>query len=324
METFTFERAEALDAAIDAAKAGARCLGGGTNLFDLMKQRIERPKALVDVSSLAGSIERTATGSLLIGGAVRNTAVVESGTVRAEYPMLARAILSGASGQIRNMATVAGNILQRTRCAYFYDLAASCNKRAPSSGCDAIGGLDRGNAVLGTSQSCTAVHPSDMCVALAALDATVHVEGPRGRRLVPFAEFHREPGDTPHLESDLQAGEMIVAVELARPVPHPSTYRKVRDRASYAFALGSVAAQLGVEGGRVSYVRIALGGVGTRPWRANAAERLLQGGPATGDAFRAAGEAAVADAVAGARNGFKIDLARRLVARTLMDLGEQP
>ena len=321
----TFDYARASDAADAVARFGrtadARYLGGGTNLVDLMRETIERPRALVDVSGLANAIEELPDGGLRIGAAATNTAVAEHRTVRNRFPLLSRAILAGASAQIRNMATVGGNLLQRTRCYYFYDDAARCNKRQANAGCDALNGFNRIHAILGASPACVATHPSDMCVALAALDATVHVEGPAGARIIPFSDFHRLPGDKPEIETVLEPGELITAVELpvAAAVSNAS-YRKVRDRASYAFALVSVAAALDVADGKVVSVRLALGGVAHKPWRARNAEAALVGGPATENAFRAAAEAELADAVPLRDNAFKIELAKRAITATLMEL----
>ena len=258
----------------------------------------------------------------MIGAAVRNTALAEHLAVRTRYPVLSRAILAGASAQIRNMATVGGNLLQRTRCTYFYDTDGSrCNKRAPGSGCDAIEGFTRGHAILGASSACVATHPSDMCVALAALDATVHLQGRGGARTLPFTELHRLPGDHPEFDTVLEPGELITAIELP-PLSFAanSTYRKVRDRASYAFALVSIAAALEIEGGVIKDVRIALGGVAHKPWRASKAEAALRGGPATEEAFLAAAVAEMADAVPLRDNGFKIALTKRTLVAVLGDL----
>ena len=322
MTPFSFARAGDAADALGRAAAGARYLGGGTNLVDLMRETIERPAALVDVTGLSAAIEQTGDGGLMIGAAARNTAVAEHRIVCERYPLLARAILAGASGQIRNMATVGGNILQRTRCTYFYDEQGSrCNKRTPGQGCDALEGFNRIHAILGASQSCVATHPSDMCVALAALDATVHLKTARGERTIPLLELHREPGDRPDIETMLEPGDLITAVELpALPAAARSTYRKVRDRASYAFALISVAGALSIEGGKIAEVRLALGGVAHKPWRAHKAEAALRGGAATADAFRAAAEAELADAVPLQHNAFKIELAKRTIVAVLGEL----
>ena len=287
-----------------------------------MRETIERPGALVDVTGLSRDIEETEEGGLLIGAAAKNTAVAEHRAVRARYPMLTRAIVSGASGQIRNMATVGGNVLQRTRCAYFYDTEGSrCNKRDPGTGCDAIEGFNRNHAILGASSSCAATHPSDMCVALAALGAVVHLRSAGGERTLALTDLHRPPGDHPEVETALEPGELITAVELPPlPLAASSTYRKVRDRASYAFALVSVAAALEVENGTVKDVRLALGGVATRPWRAWKAEEALRGRPATEESFRAAAEAELAEARPLRDNGFKVELARRTITAVLTQL----
>ncbi len=310
----------------DAVRLGgmdhAKYLGGGTNLVDLLRETIEQPSTLVDVTGLSSTIEEREDGSLLIGAAARNTALAEHRAVRTRYPVLARAILAGASAQIRNMATVGGNILQRTRCTYFYDDDGSrCNKRSPGQGCDAIDGFNRIHAILGASATCVATHPSDMCVALATLDATVHVQGAGRTRSLPLTELHRLPGGHPDVETELEPGELITAVELpALPMAARSTYRKVRDRASYAFALVSVAAVLEVEGGTVKDVRLALGGVAHKPWRARKAEDALRGGPANAHSFRAAAEAELADAAPLRDNGFKVELAKRTLTAVLGDL----
>jgi xanthine dehydrogenase YagS FAD-binding subunit len=333
---FTYTKAtDAADALRRAADDGARYLGGGTNLVDLMRETIEKPDSLVDVTGLSADIVETKDGGLLIGAAARNTAVAEHEAVRTRYPMLTRAIVAGASAQVRNMATVGGNLMQRTRCPYFYDAEGShCNKRAPGSGCDAIDGrsvgagspeeqgFNRSHAILGASDACAATHPSDMCVALAALGAVVHLRGTEGTRSVPLTEFHRLPGDHPEIETVLEPGELITAVELP-PLPFAarSAYRKVRDRASYAFALVSVAAALDVDDdGTIRDVRLALGGVATKPWRAWRAEEALRGRPATRETFQAAIAAELADARPLRDNQFKVDLAERLVASVLAQL----
>ncbi len=323
MTPFSFTRAaDVADAVRQGGVAGSKYLGGGTNLVDLLRETIERPAALVDVTGLSDCIEEQEGGGLLIGAAARNTAVAADRAVRTRYPALARAILAGASAQIRNMATVGGNILQRTRCTYFYDNEGSrCNKRSPGQGCDALDGFNRIHAILGASPTCVATHPSDMCVALAALDAIVRVQGSEGTRLLPLVDLHRLPGGHPELETELCPGELITAVELpALPMAARSTYRKVRDRASYAFALVSVAAALEVESGAVKDVRLALGGVAHKPWRARKAEDALRDGPATATAFRAAAEAELADAAPLHDNGFKVELAKRTITAVLGEL----
>jgi xanthine dehydrogenase YagS FAD-binding subunit len=323
MIPFTYARAaDTADALRRGAADGARYLGGGTNLIDLMRETIERPTALVDVTGLSAEIIQTPDGGLLLAAAARNTAVAEHQAVRTRYPVLTRAIVAGASAQIRNVATVGGNLLQRTRCPYFYDHDGSrCNKREPGSGCDAIDGFSRTLAILGSSPSCAATHPSDMCVALAALGAVVHLRNAGGERTVPLTDLHRLPGDHPGRETVLTHGELITAVGLP-PLPFAarSAYRKVRDRASYAFALVSVAAALDTDGGAVRDVRLALGGVAPKPWRAWRAEEALRGQPATRENFLAAAEAELAAARPLRDNEFKIDLVRRTMASVLGEL----
>jgi xanthine dehydrogenase YagS FAD-binding subunit len=323
MTPFAYARAaDAADAVRRASSPNVKYLGGGTNLTDLMRETIERPGALVDVTSLSRDIVELPDGGLLIGAATRNTAVAEHPLVRRRYPFLTRAIVSGASAQIRNMATVGGNLLQRTRCAYFYDDEGSrCNKRQASQGCDAIDGFNRGHAILGATEACVAVHPSDMCVALAALDAIVHLRSSGGERNVAMTDLHRLPGDRPDIETILHPGELITAIELpALSFAGRSTYRKVRDRASYAFALVSVAAALEIEDGRVKDVRLALGGVAHKPWRAWRSEEALRGQPADAARFAAAAEAELSDARPLKDNGFKIELARRTIVAVLSEL----
>ena len=323
MTPFGFSRTTDLAEAVRlGGAAGTKYLGGGTNLVDLMRETVERPLALVDVTGLSDAIEERPDGGLLIGAAVRNTALAEHRAVRERFPVLTRAIVAGASAQIRNMATVGGNILQRTRCTYFYDTEGSrCNKRQPGQGCDAIDGFNRIHAILGASPACVATHPSDMCVALVALDAVVHLQSAGGRRTVPIADLHRLPGGHPEIDTVLEAGELITAIELPpSPFAARSAYRKVRDRASYAFALVSVAAALDMDGDTIRDVRIALGGVAHRPWRASKAEDALRGGRASEGAFRAAAEAELADAAPLRDNGFKIELATRAITAVLGDL----
>ncbi|HEX4658624.1 MAG TPA: xanthine dehydrogenase family protein subunit M [Streptosporangiaceae bacterium] len=323
MMPFTYARASNVPDALRLARttAGAKYLGGGTNLVDLMRETVERPEALVDVTALSAEIESTHGGGLFIGAAATNTALAGNRIVRERYPVLARAILAGASAQIRNMATVGGNILQRTRCAYFYDDAARCNKRVPGAGCDAIDGFNRMHAILGASPACVATHASDMCVALVALDAIVHTDGSDGSRSMPLADLHRLPGGRPDIETELKPHELITGVELpAVPFAARSTYRKVRDRASHAFALVSVAAALDVADGKVRDVRLALGGVAPKPWRAWRAEQALRGQPTTEASFRAAADAELADAAGLRDNAFKIELARRMIAAVLGEL----
>lgn len=322
MTPFRYEAAFNTHAALTSgARTGAKYLGGGTNLVDLMRETIESPAVLVDVSGISDEIQDDDAGGLVIGAGVKNTAAAADRRVRERFPLLAQAILAGASGQIRNMATIGGNIMQRTRCVYFYDKAASCNKREPGAGCDAIGGFNRYHSILGASHACVATHPSDMCVALAALGASVRVEGLDGAREIPIVDFHRLPGDTPHIETDLRSGELITAIKLpALPIAMNSAYRKVRDRSSYAFALISVAAALKLDGSRVADARIAFGGVAHKPWRALKAEAALRDGPVSGPAFRAAALAELADAKPLRDNGFKVELATRTLIAVLNDL----
>ena len=325
MIELTYARAADPDDAVRRAADGTgRYLGGGTNLVDLMRETVEAPTALVDVTGLSREIAPTAAGGLMIGAATRNTAVAEHEAVRSGYPMLARAIVAGASAQIRNMATVGGNLLQRTRCTYFYDTDGSrCNKRTPGDGCDAIEGFNRMHAILGASPACVATHPSDMCVALAALDAVVHLRSVSGERTVELCDLHRLPEDRPDIETVLEPGELITAVEL--PAPNPaerSTYRKVRDRSSYAFALVSVAVGLELDGDAIVGARLALGGVAPKPWRARRAEEALRGEQATEATFLKAADAELADARPLAGNAFKVQLARRTLAAVLQQLTE--
>jgi len=323
MNRFTYARAtDVADAVRKGVEVQAKYLGGGTNLVDLMRETLECPSALVDVTNLSSDITDREDGSILIGAATKNTAIAEHRGVRTRYPLVARAILAGASGQIRNMATVGGNLLQRTRCTYFYDDDGSrCNKRDPGRGCDAIEGFNRTHAILGASPSCVATHPSDMCVALAALDAQVHVVGTQGERTIAFSDLHTLPGNHPEVETTLRTGELITAIDLPPlPFAQHSTYRKVRDRASYAFAIVSVAAAMEVEGGIVKSVRVALGGVAHKPWRASKLEASLMGRPATEENFLAGAEAELADAQPLIHNGFKVELAKRTIVAVLAEL----
>ncbi|MGA0598358.1 FAD binding domain-containing protein [Enterovirga sp. CN4-39] len=321
MISFEYSRAsDVADAMRQIASGGtAKFIAGGTNLFDLMKMDVERPGKLIDVTRLPlQDVEGTAAGGFRIGALVRNTDLAYHPEVERRYPMLSSAILAGASQQLRNMASVGGNLLQRTRCAYFYDLVTPCNKRAPGSGCSAVGGLNRGHAILGTSDSCIAVHPSDMCVALAVLDAKVHVTGAAGERVVPIGEFHRLPGDTPERDTNLGANELITSVELPpQGFSANYTYLKIRDRLSYAFALVSAAVGLELEGDRIRDARFALGGVAHKPWRDAEAEAALRGRTADDTAFGQAADILLRDAKAFGHNTFKIDLARRVLVRAL-------
>ncbi|RSM64537.1 molybdopterin dehydrogenase [Actinoplanes sp. ATCC 53533] len=324
MKSFAYVSAPDVATALDAITEHphAKFLGGGTNLVDLMRVGIEAPDTVVDITGLPlTAVAELPGGGVRIGALVRNSVLAAHPLIRARYPVLSQALLAGASGQLRNMATVGGNLLQRTRCMYFYDRAAACNKRTPGSGCDAIGGFTRSHAILGASEHCIATHPSDMAVALAALDAEVEIHSPRGILRIPLLDLHRLPGGTPHIETVLAADELITAVDLPpAPVAAHSRYRKVRDRASYAFALVSVAAALTTEKGTVTGIRLALGGVAAKPWRAFEAERVLLGAPATEESFRRAAEAELAAATPQSENAFKIELAQRTIVATLRQL----
>jgi len=320
MKPFRYERAsEIASACASAAQPTVKFIAGGTNLVDLMKLQIEAPTQLVDITRLPlNRIEETAEGGLRIGALVTNSAAAVDMRVRRRYPLLAQAILAGASTQLRNKATTGGNLLQRTRCAYFYDTTKPCNKRVPGSGCAALAGLNRMNAVLGVTDDCIAAHPSDMAVAMTALDAVVETVAPDGStRAIPIDELYRPPGDTPHIETVLTPGELIVSVLLPPPPAGRQVYRKVRDRASYAFALVSVAAILDVDGDRVRAARVAFGGLSYKPWRSTEAEAALVGALATRAAFDAAGIAALRNARGYGHNDFKIPLARRTLRATL-------
>lgn len=303
----------------------ARFLGGGTNLVDLMKTGVERPARLVDVRELPlGQVESTADGGLRIGATVTNSDLAAHPEVRRRYPALTQAVLAGASGQLRNMATVGGNLLQRTRCGYFTDVTVACNKRLPGSGCPAIEGEHHNHAILGASEHCVATHPSDMAVALTAFDAVVCYETADGPGELPLADFYLPVGDTPHLETALPSGALITGVTLPpAPVAARSRYRKVRERASYAFAIGSIAGALDVWDGVVHDVRLAFGAVASRPWRAREAERSLTGGPVSADAFAAAADAELAAAKVLPHNGYKVPLMRNLVVAVLTELAEE-
>jgi xanthine dehydrogenase YagS FAD-binding subunit len=324
MVPFRFMTAASEHTACNAASAeGARYLAGGTTLVDLLKLHVERPSVVVDINTIPLTrIERQPDGGVRVGALARNSEMAHHELVRTAYPLLSQAILAGASVQVRNMATTGGNLLQRTRCYYFRDTTAACNKREPGSGCGALEGYNRAHAVLGISEHCIATHPSDMCVALAALDALVRVLGPHGERTIPFREFHLPPGEHPERETTLEPGELITAVDIpALPFARRSIYLKVRDRSSYAFALASAAVALDLQGGVVREARIALGGVGTVPWRAREAERLLGGHVPAIDVYRAAADAALAGAVPRAHNRFKIELAKRTLVRALTRTG---
>jgi xanthine dehydrogenase YagS FAD-binding subunit len=324
VKPFAYERAAdpaGAVALLAGAPAGARYLAGGTNLVDLMKLGVETPELVVDVRDLGTAIEETGAGGLRIGAGVTNSAMAADLRVRERYPLLAQAVLAGASGQLRNVATAGGNLLQCTRCAYFQDVTKPCNKRRPGSGCPARDGEHRNLAVLGHSGACVATHPSDMAVALAALEATVHVTGPRGARTIPIPGLHRLPGDEPERDTVLEPGELILAIELGPPaVAERASYRKVRDRASYAFAVVSVAVAVVLDGGIVRDCRIAFGGLAPVPWRAGRAEDALLGAPAGGDAFRAAADAELAAAEPLRDNAFKVQLAHNLLVSALTEV----
>ncbi len=324
MRSFAYVRPTDVPAAVRAIAdaPNAKFLAGGTNLVDLMRQDVERPDTVVDVTGLPlTTVDEQPDGTVRIGALVRNSHLAAHPLIRTRYPMLTQAVLMGASGQLRNMATVGGNLLQRTRCHYFYDRTTACNKRDPGSGCAALTGYTRNHAILGASKSCMATNPSDLCVALRALDAVVEVESTQGRRRIPMAEFHTLPGATPSVETTLAPEELITAVELPNlPTAAMSRYRKVRDRTSYAFALVSVAAALETRSGVITDVRLALGGVAPTPWRASKAEAVLKNAPATTASFEAAAEAELAEAAPQPDNAFKIDLARRTITATLRHL----
>ncbi|WP_083590883.1 xanthine dehydrogenase family protein subunit M [Aurantimonas sp. 22II-16-19i] len=331
MQPFTYMRpattAEAVSAFAGAGE-GARYIAGGTTLYDLMKLKVERPRHLIDVTAIAGMDAVATEGEVMRFGALAPmSAVAADPVVAAEYPVLSEALLKAASQNLRNMATIGGNLLQRTRCLYFRNPGGAtfaCNKRQPGSGCSAIGGLDRGQAVLGISEACTAVSPGDWPVALTAMDAVVEILGPGGTRTLPVVELYRLPGATPHLEFTLDTGEIITAIMVPKtPAGTASTYHKIRDRESYAFALASAAVALELEGDRVTRARIALGGVATRPWRAVAAETELAGTRLTPEAALAAGHAAMRDATPGRHNAFKIELGARTVADALLIAAER-
>jgi xanthine dehydrogenase YagS FAD-binding subunit len=299
--------------------ADVRFIAGGTNLVDYMKLNVERPRQLVDINGLPlDKIERTSEGGLKIGALARNADVAQDTTVKEQYAVLSQALLSGASPQLRNMATTAGNLLQKTRCVYYRDTASACNKRQAGSGCSAIGGYNRTLAILGTSEHCIATNPSDQNVALMALEAVVHIEGKNGQHTVPISEFYVLPGSTPERETVLQPGDLITHITLPKPVAGAiSGYLKLRDRASYEFALASAAIVMKKDGDRVNFIRVAMGGVGTRPWRAIEAEKMLMGKAATAANFRAAAEAALHGAKPQSQNGFKVELAKRCLVHTM-------
>lgn len=316
MKAFDYARAAT---PADAIGSDARIIAGGTNLLDLMKLQVETPARLIDINHVGlDGVERDGDG-LRIGALVRNSDLAAHPAVRQDWPLLSRAILAGASPQLRNRATTGGNLMQRTRCYYFYDVDAPCNKREPGSGCGAIGGVNRIHAILGASDHCIATYPGDMAVALSALDAVVEVEGPSGRREIPATDFHRLPGDRPEVDTELQPGEMILSVRLPAPLGGRQIYRKVRDRRSYAFALVSVAAVVTMQGGRMDTVRLAFGNVAHKPWRAPEAERMLAGQAPSPELFARAAEAVLEGARVQGHNDFKIPLLRRTLAAVLAE-----
>jgi xanthine dehydrogenase YagS FAD-binding subunit len=326
MINFQYARANDVADAVRqiATDPTAKFIAGGTNLIDLMKEDVERPSRLIDISRLPlKSVEETAEGGLRIGALMPNSDLAWHPLIEQRYPLLSSAILAGASQQLRNMASTGGNLLQRTRCFYFYDTATPCNKRKPGSGCSAIDGINRISAILGTSEACIATHPSDMCVALAALEARVHVVGPNGERVIAFNDFHRLPGNTPQLDTNLQPNEIVIAVELpTQGFAKNYSYLKIRDRLSYAFALVSVAAALELEGGTIRQARMALGGVAHKPWRDAAAEAALRGQPANQATFTHAADLLLRDAKGFAHNTFKVELARRSIVRALIQAAQ--
>lgn len=327
MKPYHYEQARDIPGAVAALaeQPNAKYLAGGTNLVDLMKLEIMTPDVLVDVRRLTSDrIEETEDGGVRIGAAVTNSDLAADRTIRSRYPVLSQALVSGASGQLRNLATTGGNLLQRTRCVYFYDTTTPCNKREPGSGCSAIEGHNKGHAILGASEHCVATHPSDMAVAMTVLEAFVNMHGPDGERRIPIEDLHRLPDDEPERDTTLEHGELITAVDLPPlDFAYNSKYRKVRERASYSFALVSVAAALDVEDGVVRDVRLALGGVAHKPWRATKAEEALRGEPAGEVIFRAAAEIELEDARLLRENAFKVPLARNVITRTLLELSEE-
>ncbi|MBA1192205.1 MAG: FAD-binding molybdopterin dehydrogenase [Pseudomonas sp.] len=320
MIPFAYEKPTSIEHAVRLADANSRYIAGGTNLVDLMKENVERPERLVDINGLDAlrGVRETAAGGVWVGALESNADLAWHPLIEQRYPLLSQAILAGASPQLRNMASTGGNLLQRTRCYYFYDTAVPCNKREPGTGCPARDGLNRAHAILGASEACVAVHPSDMCVALAALEAVVHVQGPEGERQIAFADFHRLPGDTPQYDNHLKTGELITGIELP-PVAFGGhvSYVKVRDRASYAFALIAVAAAVQVKDGMLEDVRVALGGVAHKPWRQAAAESAVCGQPATAQTYAALADQVLAGAQPLSQNAFKTGLARRAIVRAL-------
>ncbi len=327
MDSFTFTQPTTVDQAVQAAAKSAtaqqgaqvRFVAGGTTLVDLMKLNVERPREIVDINILPlDRVEPSPDGGLVIGALARNSDVARHPIVLRDYPVLSQALLSGASPQLRNMATTGGNLLQRTRCVYFRDTAHACNKREPGTGCSAIGGHNRMLAILGTSKDCIATNPSDQNVALTALEATIQIQGPKGKRSVPIHDFYLVPGSTPNRENVLEPGEIITSVTLPSPITGANfTYLKLRDRAAYEFALASAAIVMQISGGKIQHIRVALGGVGTKPWRSFEAEKALQGHAPDRATFVKAAEAALRDAKPASENAFKVELSRRCIVRAL-------
>jgi xanthine dehydrogenase YagS FAD-binding subunit len=318
MKPFAYLRATETSTAIEAASSQTKFIAGGTNLLDLMKEGVEQPDRLIDITRIQLAQIQSTSNGVRIGALAKNSDTANHPLIRTRYPLLSQALLAGASPQLRNMASVGGNLLQRTRCYYFYDTSAPCNKRQPGSGCAAIEGYNRIHAILGTSDQCIATHPSDMCVALAALDAVVQVSGAKGDRAIPFSEFHRLPGDTPQIETVLQPGELITAVDLPNsPFAEQSHYLKVRDRTSYAFAVVSVASALDINNGTIRNARMALGGVAHKPWRSVEAEKILVGAKPNEQTFQAAAAATLRGAKGYKHNAFKVELAKRAIVRSL-------
>lgn len=319
MHPFSYVRAADVTNALTAHDGEASYIAGGTSLLDLMKLDVMTPSRLIDITQLPlNKIETLPDGGVRIGAMVRNSDLAYNETIQGRYPVLSQALLAGASPQLRNMATVGGNLMQRTRCYYFRDTAMPCNKREPGSGCSALDGFNRIHAIFGTSKECIATHPSDMCVALAALDAVIHTQGPQGERSIPIADFHRLPGNSPQVDTELKSGELITAVTLpASPFAQRSHYVKVRDRASYAFALVSVAAALDVQGGAIHSCRLAFGGVAHKPWRSLDAEKALAGKPANEKSYEEAARAALHGAHPYKFNAFKVELLKRTIVRAL-------
>jgi xanthine dehydrogenase YagS FAD-binding subunit len=327
MNDFTYSRATDVAGAVRelAATSNAKFIAGGTNLIDLMKENVERPDTLIDITALPlYGIRAGPSGGLRIGALTSNSDVAYDEQIERYYPLLSKAILAGASAQLRNMASVGGNLMQRTRCSYFYDLATPCNKREPGAGCSACDGFNKYHAILGASDQCIATHPSDMCVALTALEAVVHVTGPTGERAIRMADFHRLPGDTPDIDTNLRGNEIITSVDLpAQGFPEHHAYLKIRERTSYAFALVSVAAALELDGDTVVQARLALGSVAHKPWRSPEVEQLLEGQRATRDNFQRAAEAMLRDARGYGHNDFKIELAKRAIVRAFLTAAGQ-